>query len=65
MAHTYNPSYSGEREQEDFGSKPAQANSLRDLILKKPITVAGGATQDIGPEFKPQLSKKKKKRFFL
>jgi hypothetical protein len=28
MAHAYNPSYSGGRDQEDHGSKPAQANSL-------------------------------------
>jgi hypothetical protein len=27
MAHTYNPSYSGGRDQEDHGLKPAQANS--------------------------------------
>jgi hypothetical protein len=35
MVHTYNPSYSGGRDQEDGGSKPAQTNSLRDLLLKK------------------------------
>jgi hypothetical protein len=29
------------RDQEDCGSKPAQANSLRDPILKKPITKKG------------------------
>jgi hypothetical protein len=28
VAHTYNPSYSGVRDQEDLGSKPVQANSL-------------------------------------
>jgi hypothetical protein len=28
VAHTCNPSYSGDRDQEDQGSKPAQANSL-------------------------------------
>jgi hypothetical protein len=27
VAYTYNPSYSGGREQEDRGSKPAQANN--------------------------------------
>jgi hypothetical protein len=27
VAHAYNPSYSGGRDQEDGGSKPAQANS--------------------------------------
>jgi hypothetical protein len=34
VAHTCNPSYSGDRDQKDHGSKPAQTNSLR-LILKK------------------------------
>jgi hypothetical protein len=28
VAHTCNPSYSAGRDQEDHGSKPAQANSL-------------------------------------
>jgi hypothetical protein len=37
-AHTYNPSYSGGRAQEDHGSKPAQANSSCDPISKKPVT---------------------------
>jgi hypothetical protein len=36
VAHACNPSYSGGRDlQEDRGLKPAQANSSRDLILKK------------------------------
>jgi hypothetical protein len=34
MAHTYNLSYSGGRDQEDHGSKPALANSLRDPNLE-------------------------------
>jgi hypothetical protein len=34
----YNPGYSGGRDQEDLGSKPAQANSSTDPMLKKPIT---------------------------
>jgi hypothetical protein len=38
VAHACNPSYSGARDQEDWGSKPTQANSLRDSILKTPIT---------------------------
>jgi hypothetical protein len=42
VAHTCNPSYSvGGRDQEDCGSKPAQANSSQDLIFKKPITIKG------------------------
>jgi hypothetical protein len=35
VVHACNPSYSGGRDQEDHGSKPAQANSLQDLILGK------------------------------
>jgi hypothetical protein len=38
VAHTCNPSYSGGRDQEDGGLKPARANSSRDPMLKKPIT---------------------------
>jgi hypothetical protein len=38
VAHAYNPSYSGGRDQEDHGQKPAQADSFRDPISKKPIT---------------------------
>jgi hypothetical protein len=37
VAHTCNPSYSGGRDQEDHGSKPAHANSLRDPISKKSL----------------------------
>jgi hypothetical protein len=35
---TYNPGYSGGRDQEDRGSKPARANSLRDPSSEKPNT---------------------------
>jgi hypothetical protein len=35
VAYTCNPSYSGGRDQEDCGSKPAQANSSQKCILKK------------------------------
>jgi hypothetical protein len=34
VAHTYNSSYSRGSDQEDHGSKPAQANSSRDPISK-------------------------------
>jgi hypothetical protein len=37
VAHICNPSYSGGREQEGCGSKPAWANSSQDPILKKTI----------------------------
>jgi hypothetical protein len=36
VAHACNPSYSGVRDQEDQGSKPAQANSSQDPISKIP-----------------------------
>jgi hypothetical protein len=45
VAHTYNPSYSGSRDQEDQGSKPTQANSLRDTCLKKPFTKKVGLVE--------------------
>jgi hypothetical protein len=38
VAHAYNPSYSGGRDQEDHSWKPAGANSSRDPISKKAIT---------------------------
>jgi hypothetical protein len=65
VAHTYNPSYSGGRDQEDCGSKPAQVNSSRDPISKKPITKKSGddgVAQGEGPKFKPQYHKKKKEK---
>jgi hypothetical protein len=36
VAHICNPSYSEDGDQEGCGLKPAQANSLRDPILKNP-----------------------------
>jgi hypothetical protein len=41
VAHAYNPSNSGGRDQEDRGLKPARANSSRDPISKIPITKKG------------------------
>jgi hypothetical protein len=38
VAHACNPSYSGGRDQEDQGLKPAWASSSRDPISKTPIT---------------------------
>jgi hypothetical protein len=62
VVHTCNRSYSGGRDQEDRGSKPAQENSLQDSISKTPITKikAGGLAQGVSPEFKPQFHKTKK-----
>jgi hypothetical protein len=64
VAYAYNPSYSGGRDQEDYGSKAAWENSLPDPILKIPHhkKSAGGVAQGIGPEFKPQHHKKTKKK---
>jgi hypothetical protein len=63
VAHTYNPSYSGGRDQEDLGMKPAQANSLRDPISKKLITKKGcWSGSSVGPEFNTTTTKKKKKK---
>jgi hypothetical protein len=41
VAHICNPSYSGGRDQEDGGSKPAQATSSQDPISKKASTKKG------------------------
>jgi hypothetical protein len=41
VAHTCNPSYSGGRDQDDGGSKPAWANGCVRPYLKKPSTKIG------------------------
>jgi hypothetical protein len=41
MAHTYNPSYSGGRDQEDLGSKLPRQIVCETLCWKKPITKKG------------------------
>jgi hypothetical protein len=41
VAHSCNPSYSGGRDREDHGSKPAHVNSLRDLISKNSLQKKG------------------------
>jgi hypothetical protein len=41
VTHACNPSYSGDRDQEDCSSKPAQANSSRDAISNKSFTKKG------------------------
>jgi hypothetical protein len=62
MAHVCSPSYLGGRDQGDGSLKPGWANSLQDPILKNPLQKrAGGVTQGVGPEFKPQLPPEKKK----
>jgi hypothetical protein len=62
VAHGYNPTYSGGRDQEDHGSKLAQANSLQDPISKISNTEsAGGVAEGLNssPEFKILYNKKK------
>jgi hypothetical protein len=61
VAHACNPSNSGGRDQEDGGLKPAQANSLRDPMLKNPSNKrAGGVAQSVEPESNPSTTNKKK-----
>jgi hypothetical protein len=57
-----NLSYLGGRDQEGRGWKPAQAKSSQDPISRKKTSQkrAGGVTQGVGPEFKPQYQKKQK-----
>jgi hypothetical protein len=61
VAHTCNPSYSGDRDQEDHGSKPYWANSLQDPISKNPSqnNRAGGVAQAPVPEKKKQKTRPK------
>jgi hypothetical protein len=55
VAHAYNPSYSGGRDQENSSLKPARADSLQDPISNNPVNNnwAGGVAQGENPEFKP------------
>jgi hypothetical protein len=71
VAHVYNPGYSGGRDQDDKGSKPAQTNSSSDAISKYPMqTRTGGGAQVVkhlpsNPEAlvqTPVPPKKKKKK---
>jgi hypothetical protein len=63
VAHTCKPSYSGGRDQEDSSSKPAQANSWQDPILKKTITKrAGGVGSRCRPSVQTPVPPKKTKR---
>jgi hypothetical protein len=41
VAHAYNSSFTGGRDQEDRSSKPAQGNSSGDPILKKTLHKKG------------------------
>jgi hypothetical protein len=63
MAHTHNPSYSGGRDQEDRGSKPAWANSSPDPISKNPSQKKAGVTaQGVALSSNPSTKKKKERK---
>jgi hypothetical protein len=53
VAQACNPSYSGGRDLEECGLKPAWENSSWDPILKKP-NMEKEVAQGVDPEFKPQ-----------
>jgi hypothetical protein len=64
VAHACNPSYSGGRDQEARGSKPAQANNSRDPISKKPVTRKDWwSGSKCRPRVQTPILKKKKKKF--
>jgi hypothetical protein len=69
VVYACNPSYSGGRDQEDGGLKPAWANSSRDPISKNPSKKkknrAGGMTQSEGPKFKPQYRNNNNKKLLI
>jgi hypothetical protein len=56
VPYTYNPTYSGGRDQEDRGSNPAQANSSVRPYLKKTLQKKELVEwlKVVDPEFKPQ-----------
>jgi hypothetical protein len=62
VAHACNPSYSGDRDQEDCVSELGQANSSQDPISKKAITNkrAGGVVGTLSSN--PSATKNKEKK---
>jgi hypothetical protein len=64
VAHAYNPSYSGGRDQEDHGSKPAWVNSSTKTYLEKPFTKIGLVEwlKVKAMSSSPSTAKKKKKK---
>jgi hypothetical protein len=63
VVHTYNPSYSGGRDQEDHSSKPARANSSWDPISKLPITKKGWQSSSRWSPWVQTLVPSPKKKF--
>jgi hypothetical protein len=65
VAHAYNPSYSGDRDQEDRGLKPAWANSSWDPISEKlnPALECRSVVEHTwGSVFDPSTKKERKGR---
>jgi hypothetical protein len=66
VPHTCNPSYSGGSDQEDLPQFEASlGKQFSKPYLEKnpsPIERAGGVSQGVGPEFKSQYCKGKKKK---
>jgi hypothetical protein len=56
VAPACNPSYSGDRDQEDHSLKPVRASKLKRPNLEKTLHKknSGGVSQGVGPEFKSQ-----------
>jgi Na+-translocating ferredoxin:NAD+ oxidoreductase RnfG subunit len=56
VAHAYDPSFSGGREQDRSQSRQI----VHEILPQKYLTqkMAGGVVQGVGPEFKPQYHKK-------
>jgi hypothetical protein len=60
VAHARNPSYSGGRDQENCGLKPAGQIVHETLSKKNSLQKrAGGVARGVGPEFKPPYYKSK------
>jgi hypothetical protein len=71
VAHTCNPAYSGDRDQEDHSSKPAQVNSSGDPISKIPTQNSTSGMAQVVEHLQtkcealssnPSATKKKKKK---
>jgi hypothetical protein len=56
------PKKKGGRDQEDHSSKPARANSSQKKKKIHHKRRAGGVAPSVGPEFKPQYCREKKKK---
>jgi hypothetical protein len=62
VAQACNPSYSGDRDQEDHCLKPSWTNSLSDPVSKTPITKRGWWLKMQALSLNSNTAKKKKKK---